>query len=249
MSNLLEDLKDIEYNGVRELARAAEHFLRSTGMIQEKGTVADYPNERTIRYYITEGLLDQAIKKRGVTSVFGYEHLLTLLTIKKLQSDGLPVSVIKTLISDKSTEELEKLLGEEVHVFTSQTDLDDYRRSIGHTDDSEVVVLGSMPPPSMRVSSPIMAPPPDPKKNEAKEYLESLLFEQGSKPERPPSSRPPSAPPQPRLARGTSDWRRYEIVPGVELHIARSFRPPQDETYRQRILVLIDGIINSRVVR
>ena len=241
MARSLEDLKDIEYNGVRELARAAEHFLRSTGTTQEKGTVADYPNERTIRYYITEGLLDQAIKKSGVTSVFGYEHLLTLLTIKKLQSDGLPISVIKTLLADKSTEDLEKLLGEEVHVFTSQAELDQFRASIGHTDDSEVVTLASLSAPM-----PAAAMPPEPRKNEAKEYLESLLFSRDSRSEEQRRPRPPRTPPEMRLPRGTSDWRRYEIVPGVELHVSRSYRPQQDDTYRQRLLVLIDGILQSR---
>lgn len=241
MVQQLEDLKHIEYHGVRELARAAEHFLRTTGTIQGKGTVADYPNERTIRYYITEGLLDQAIEKRGVTSVFGYEHLLTLLVVKKLQSDGLPISVIKNLIAGKAIEELEKLLGEEVHVFTDQDELDKFRASIGHTDDSEVMVLSDMPSfsrPSQDVA--------EPKKNEAKEYLESLLFSRDSRSEEQRRPRPPRTPPEMRLPRGTSDWRRYEIVPGVELHVSRSYRPQQDDTYRQRLLVLIDGILQSR---
>jgi len=239
MANSLGELRNIEYTGVRELAQAAEHFLRSTGTSQDKGTVADFPNERTIRYYITEGLLDQAIEKRGVTSIFGYEHLLTLLVIKKLQSDGLPISVIKTLITGRSVEELEKLFGEEVHTFTSERELEDFRRSIGHTDESEVRRL------SVQMAE---APPPEPpKKNAAKEYLESLLFRPNRKGEsEPPAvalSAAPSLPPRPPA---TSDWRRYEIVPGVELHIARSFRPPQDKGFRKRLLVLIDGILQSR---
>jgi DNA-binding transcriptional MerR regulator len=173
--------------------------------------------------------------------------LLTLLAIKKLQADGLPISVIKSLIADKSIEELEKLLGEEVHVFTSQADLDDYRQSIGHTDDSEVVVMSSLSPPAFDL---MMIPETDPKedkKNEAQEYLRSLLMEQRGRPERPPRSRPtPPSPPEPTIRRGTSDWRRYEIVPGLELHVSRRFRLPHDESTRQRILVLIDGILNSR---
>lgn len=242
MSISLRDLKDIEYNGVRELAEAAERVLRSSGTSQERGTVAEYPNERTVRYYITEGLLDQAIKKRGVTSVFGYEHLLTLLTIKKLQSDGLPISVIKNLIAGRSIEDLEKLLGEEVHVFTDQEELDEFRRSIRHTDDSEVRILPSA---SLQLTKSALPPP---QKNEAKEFLESLLFAAGP----PTESEPPALaarPPKPLPARGSSDWRRYEIVPGLELHIARSFRPPKEPNFRQRILVLIDGILHAREQR
>lgn len=235
MSNSLEHFKNAEFHGVRDLARAAEAVLRSVGTSQEKGTVAEYPNERTIRYYITEGLLDKAIKSKGVTSVFGYEHLLTLLTIKKLQADGLPISVIKTLIQDRGIDELEKLLGEEVRVFNSERDLQTYRSATGHTDDSEVVRMESAPQ--------MAAAPP---KNEAKELLKSLLFS-SKRDEEPPAPLAAAPPPymQPRSAT-TSDWRRYEIVEGVELHIARSFRPPQDEAFRQRLLVLIDGVLHSR---
>lgn len=239
MANSLEALKNVEYFGVRELARAAEHFLRSSGTSQEKGTVKDFPNERTIRYYITEGLLDQAIEKRGVTSIFGYEHLLTLLVIKKLQSDGLPISVIKSVLSGRSVDDLEKLLGEEVRVFSSEQDLDDFRRSIGHTDDSEV----------QRIDIPMAAadlPPEPPTKNAAKQYLESLLLDPGRTHDPGPPAMSRSSAPVPARPAVTSDWRRYEIVPGVELHIARSFRPPQDKGFRNRLLVLIDGILQSR---
>ena len=241
MANNLEPLKYVEYAGVRELAKAAEHFLRNTETSQEKKTITEYPNERTIRYYITEGLLDQAIEKRGVTSIFGYEHLLTLLAIKKLQSEGLPISVIKSVLSGRSAEDLEKLLGEEVHVFTSEDDLEDFRRSIGHTDDREV----------QRVALPMAAaasPPGTPKKNAAREYLESILLGRGPRSEtEPPASAAHAAlPAPPQRPAATSDWRRYEIVPGVELHIARSFRPPQDKGFRKRLLVLIDGILQSR---
>ena len=239
MATTLDSLKGMTFEGVRGLAYAAKQLLESIGTSQEKGTVKDFPNERTIRYYITEGLLDQAIEKRGVTSVFGYEHLLTLLVIKKLQSDGLPISVIKTLITGKSAEELEKLFGEEVHVFSSERELEEFRRSTGHTDESEV----------QRVALPMAAAAPPlpepPKKNAAKEYLESLLFSprRNEEIEPPALARTPVPPPR---TPGSTDWRRYEIVPGVELHIARSFRPPQDKGFRNRLLVLIDGILQSR---
>ena len=244
MSNSLEQLRQAEFHGVRELAQAAAVVLSSIGSSQERGTVAEYPNERTIRYYITEGLLDQAIKRKGVTSVFGYEHLITLLVIKKLQSDGVPIKVIKDLLADKRVDELEKLLGEEVHVFTNQADLDSFRTSIGHTDDNEVV-FGSSP--ELPASPVPPAAAAEPKRNKAKEYLESLLLARTSRTETSPPPLP--AAPTPLASSVTSDWRRYEIVPGFEVHIARRFRVPQDESFKKRILVLVDGILRSRESR
>jgi len=236
MSNKLEKFKNLKFSGVRELAEAARTALEFAGTSQDRATVKEYPSERAVRYYITEGLLDQALERSGVKSVFGYEHLITLLTIKKLQSDGLPINVIRTLITGKSVEELEKLFGEEIRVFTRRDDLEAYRKSIGHFDDTEVLELDA---PSFALAD----LEPEVRRNEAKDYLESLLLQgQGNKPRRFPNARsplPPSAP-------ATSDWRRYEIVTGVELHISRSFRPPMDEAFRQQMLVLIDGILQSR---
>jgi DNA-binding transcriptional MerR regulator len=237
--NSIEQLRDAEFHGVRELAEAAKAYLSSTKTSPQKSTATEFPNERTVRYYITEGLLDQAIKRKGVTSVFGYEHLLTLLVIKKLQADGVPIKVIKDLIANKPFDELEKLLGEEVKVFTNRPELDAYRTSIGHTDDSEVMTFNDVQFSASRLDPPASAP----RKNKAREYLESLLMDRtkksGSKPDDASTT-------QTGKATSTSDWRRYEIVPGVELHISRRFRAPKDDSFRQRILVLIDGILGSR---
>ena len=237
--NLIEQLRDAEFHGVRELAEAAEAYLRSTKTSPQKGTATEFPNERTVRYYITEGLLDQAIKRKGVTSVFGYEHLLTLLVIKKLQADGVPIKVIKDLISDKTIDELEELFGEEVKVFSNQSDLDAYQTSIGHTDESEVKIFDQVDFEASGHAPPAAAPP----KNKAREYLESLLMSRTKK----TGSRPSVEASQTPVANtSSSDWRRYEIVPGVELHISRRFRPPRGDLFRQRILVLIDGILGAR---
>jgi DNA-binding transcriptional MerR regulator len=119
------------------LLRLPSAFYGSPGQTQGKGTVAEYPNERTVRYYISSGLLTSASEKRGLKSVFGYEHLLKLLTIKKLQADGLPISVIKDLISDKSIEDLEKLFGEEIRVFDEREELESFRQALANPESAE----------------------------------------------------------------------------------------------------------------
>jgi DNA-binding transcriptional MerR regulator len=235
MVNALVHFRESQFNGVKDLAETAENVLRDLGLGQGKGTAL--PNERTIRYYLTEGLLPQPSEKVGLTSVFGYEHLLRLVVIKKLQAENLPISVIKTLTVNKTIDDLESLLDETGPAPAEQPQVSFSRlrpatRSPEGTDDPENILSASFakiytPEPTEQTPSP---------KNEATSYLESLLF---SKPEPPketdvsfdsfdfalasPSSYEPERIPFQRQ-------RRYEIEPGVELQIADNAVSPNQST-------------------
>jgi DNA-binding transcriptional MerR regulator len=242
MLDLLRNLKETEYQGVKELADAAEGVLREAGPSYRKGTVAEYPNERTVRYYISSGLLTSASEKRGLRSVFGYEHLLKLLTIKKLQSDGLPINLIKELISDKTIEDLEKLLGEEVRVFTEREAMETFRQANQPADPRvEEFIVGAEVTPE--------APPP---KSKAREYLESLLLTPKPPAESEPQILYSRAPERPKVdlamsrpmhvAPKAESWKKYEIAPGLELHARDDFRTPRDTT---RLMRLFERILRQ----
>ena len=247
MSDLLQNLKDTEYQGVKELAEAAERFLREAGPTHTKGTVAEYPNERTVRYYMSSGLLTSATEKRGLKSVFGYEHLLKLLTIKKLQADGLPISVIKDLISDKSIEDLEKLFGEEV--FTEGEAMASDLEAPGHFDSAVIEM-------SLSDFGATQMSPPEPPKSKAREYLESLLM----KPKAPRETEDLQAlfshsakqPPQASIMASESSepeagrWKRYEVAPGLELHARDDFQKPRDIGVLTRIVERILKQLDSK---
>ena len=79
MRRQLDSLQNKKHIGVAELADEAARVLRGTGPMQEKATVTEVPDERTIRYYQNEGLLSPADEKQGTASVFNYRHLLQLL--------------------------------------------------------------------------------------------------------------------------------------------------------------------------
>src|SRR5437016_12050752 len=55
----------------------------------------DIPDQRTIRYYTTLGLLDRAAELRGRTALYGRRHLLQLVAIKRLQARGLALADIQ----------------------------------------------------------------------------------------------------------------------------------------------------------
>ena len=111
MSAPLEKIRRQKYVGVVELASQASRLLALIGTTQDRGTVSEMPDERTLRYYLAEGLLSPAVEKQGTASVFGYLHMLQLLVVKKLQSEHLPIRKIKELVDGRTERELERLLG------------------------------------------------------------------------------------------------------------------------------------------
>lgn len=111
MANSVLREKGKKYVGLPEFARAGEQILAEMGLEQARGTVTSVPDERTIRYYMAEGLIQTPEEKQGTASVFGYLNLLQLLTVKKLQAEHLPIRKIRELVAGKSELELETLLG------------------------------------------------------------------------------------------------------------------------------------------
>ncbi len=75
--------------------------------LKELGQVADV-TERTVRFYIKEGLLPPPIGA-GPFSRYGYEHWLRLQFIRRLKEEFLPLSEIKNLLDGKTVEELDRL--------------------------------------------------------------------------------------------------------------------------------------------
>ena len=142
MKHPLERERGKKYVGLPEFARVSEAILAALGIEQERGTVSLVPDERTIRYYLSEGLIQPADEKQGTASVFGYLQLLQLVAVKKLQAEHLPIKKIRQLVAGKDEQQLENLLG----VTSSST-----RKS----DETEAKrYLESLLAPSMSLSSP-----------------------------------------------------------------------------------------------
>ena len=100
-----------KYVGLPEFARVGGQIVAELQLEQQRGTVTSVPDERTIRYYLAEGLIQTPDEKQGTASVFSYLHLLQLLTVKKLQAEHLPIRKIRELVAGKSEQELETLIG------------------------------------------------------------------------------------------------------------------------------------------
>ncbi len=113
MNRILDAFRARRFYGTAELAEEAASILQRVGARQERGHVTDFPDERTVRYYLSEALIPAPDEKSGLKSVFGFRHLLTLLVIKQLQSQHIPIRKIREIVADRPDAELEMLLGPE----------------------------------------------------------------------------------------------------------------------------------------
>jgi DNA-binding transcriptional MerR regulator len=220
----LDALQQKKYVGVAELAEEAARVLRGTGPMQEKATVTEVPDERTIRYYLNEGLLSPAEEKQGTASVFSYRHLLQLLVIKKLQSEHLPIRKIRELVIDRKERELERLLGDEQNA-TPKNDAMRYLESLLTSPSRSVA------PPSAFSATSAGRPTINPG---------------GPTPPAPSMSVPMLSPPSPKSASGGA-WQRIEIESGLELHVRSDYSPPFDNRGVRKLTKVILHAIFSYV--
>lgn len=83
--------------------------------------------ERTIRYYISRGIVPPPIK-RGPKAAYGEEHVKTILRIKTLQSQGMTLSEIAREVALESvSEKLYVKEAQDKRLFT-MTDFEEYPR-------------------------------------------------------------------------------------------------------------------------
>src|SRR3954469_16906893 len=61
------------------------------------GQVRAVPDERTVRYYGTLGLLDRPSAMRGRTALYGPRHVAQVVAIKRLQTMGRSLSEIQAV--------------------------------------------------------------------------------------------------------------------------------------------------------
>jgi DNA-binding transcriptional MerR regulator len=85
---------------IDELAQVVEAALDTADYGgQESGRVRSVPDARTIRYYTTLGLLDKPAEMRGRTAYYGRRHVLQLVAIKRLQSQGRPLTDVQQVLA------------------------------------------------------------------------------------------------------------------------------------------------------
>ena len=98
-----------KYHGFRgnvlelaDLAAKCSQYLNLPGDVEKV-------NERTLRYYVSEGLVEKP-KRIGRDAEYEYIHLLQFLASRYLVSEGYPMAKVAPYISVKGQQELEEFL-------------------------------------------------------------------------------------------------------------------------------------------
>ena len=92
---------------LEELRSVAEQVLGQAEVVSESGRVRSTPDERTLRYYTTLGLLSRPAAFRGRTALYQRGHLAQVVAIKRLQASGLPLSDVQLRLVGLTQIELE----------------------------------------------------------------------------------------------------------------------------------------------
>lgn len=157
---------------------------------QTRYRVTTVPTERTIRFYTTQGLVDNPLGRQGQSSLYGYRHLLQILAVKYLQSHYLPLRKIRSIVRNAGNRELEQLMPEIAP--SSWTHL-------GFTRDDRRVGPNPQAPPSP--VAPVSAPGA------------------AASPARGPAEETPDFAMDPPAESAADFWHRLEVAPGIELHV------------------------------
>jgi DNA-binding transcriptional MerR regulator len=76
------------------------------GRARANGRVRDVPNERLVRWYVTVGLVDPPLSRRGRVARYGRRHLLQLVAVKRRQAEGRSLAEIQAELAGATDETL-----------------------------------------------------------------------------------------------------------------------------------------------
>ncbi|HVU68680.1 MAG TPA: MerR family transcriptional regulator [Ktedonobacteraceae bacterium] len=195
--------------------------------IEELAERVDIP-VRTVRYYITEGLLPGP-EGRGKATTYSEEHLQRLRLIRLLSNQHRPLAEIHQLLNRLSLAEVKTLLAEE------------------EQRARELEPAGQPPQPREYIAALL--------RNAQASRLAAAQSAQVSPPAPAPASRPPGSsrsvtPGQKRVRESSSPyrsvpatspegWQRWLLAPGVELHV-REGAEEQQRDLLERLLRAAD---------
>ena len=219
----LEQLRGQEFRGVEELAAAAGSLIEHYSQEPARGNVRLGITPRIVRHYLSEALLGTPTGHAGSAILFNYGNLLRLLAVKKLLADHWSVVKIREFMAALDITALEQL------VKGALTPSSELSRAARKKADS-----GVEDAPGFRVTQPLL-------KNPAQESTPAPSMSLATAPPPLASLAMESAR---RTERASAEW--IEIATGLEIKVRRSFRPPRNETERERLAARFWSVVDRK---
>ena len=104
---VLREYRQLAPWGLRDLATVAGAILDASGIRPINAAACAYPNERTVRFYVTRGLVTPP-DGRGTAATYSYRHLLQVLAIKLRQMEGATLATITKELAELTGDVLER---------------------------------------------------------------------------------------------------------------------------------------------
>ena len=104
----------------------------------KNGQVRAVPDERTIRYYATIGLLDRPAAMRGRTAQYGPRHLAQVVAIKRMQTAGHSLAEIQAMWPTLDDATLTRMSGVRVTAKAKAARKEFWKREAEATGDGEM---------------------------------------------------------------------------------------------------------------
>ncbi len=92
---------------LRDLAALAGSILDASAIFPLNVSARARPTERTIRYYVAQGLVSPP-EGRGTAATYSYRHLLQVLAIKLRQMEGSTLETITRDLADQGGDVIER---------------------------------------------------------------------------------------------------------------------------------------------
>ena len=104
---VLREYRTLAPWGLRDLAALAGAILDASGIFPLNVSARARPTERTIRFYVAQGLVSPP-EGRGTAATYSYRHLLQVLAIKLRQMEGATLEAIIRDLGDQGGDVIER---------------------------------------------------------------------------------------------------------------------------------------------
>lgn len=104
---VLREYQSLAPWNIRDFSIVAGAILDDAGIRPTSGAASFQPRARTIRFYVTKGLLDPPTG-RGASATYHYRHLIQLLSIKLRQMEGATLEQIARETATQTGDAIER---------------------------------------------------------------------------------------------------------------------------------------------